>query len=119
MKKRITDSALSTLKLECQSKKKTEKLCYKGLRPQEYLSLLYPSQAQTIFKCRSKTLAIKDHQQYKFENNVCRQCKEEEETMEHIVNCGYADKIDSSVIFEVDEKISYNTKLQLILASTE
>ena len=118
VKIRITDSAFSALELECHGKKKTENLSYKALKPQEYLSLLYPSQAQTIFKCRSKTLAIKDHQHYKYDNNLCRRCEEEEETIEHIINCGYADKIDSSVVFKMDEEICYDTRLQLILIST-
>ena len=86
------------------------------LKPQEYLAHLYPNQSQAIFRSRSKTLAIKDHQRYKHDNNLCRRCGEKDETMEHIVNCSHDDKIDASIIYNVEE-ITYDMKLQLILVS--
>ena len=33
-------------------------------------------------------LDIKTHLTYKYEDRTCRGCKEEEEKLEHIVNCG-------------------------------
>ena len=37
---------------------------------------------------RSKTLDIKTHRTFKFHDTVCRGCGVEEETLEHLVNCG-------------------------------
>ena len=82
--------AFEELKRECRSKEKTEKLEYDELKTQEYLTKLSPSQSKVIFKCRSKTLNIKEHMQYKYNNNNhCRWCGVSDETLEHIVNCGY------------------------------
>ena len=118
VKKRVKETAFKVLKLECQGKKKTESLIFNSLSPQGYLSQLYPNQAQTIFRGRSKTLAIKDHQHYKFDNNLCRRCGGDNETIHHIVNCQYDDKVDASIIYQMEEELTYDQKLQLILLST-
>ena len=118
VKKKITEAAFKILKTECQGKKKTETISYGSFKPQEYLSHLYPSQAQIIFKSRSKTLAIKDHQQYKYDNKLCRRCGEEDETMEHVVNCQNDEKLDSSIVYNMEDEMTYDTKLQLILITT-
>ena len=118
VKKKVKEKALEALKAECKEKKKTEVLNYNTLRPQEYLSHLYPTQAEVIFKSRSKTLAIKDHQRYKHDNNLCRRCGEQDETFDHIVNCLHDDKIDPSVIYEVEDEVTYEMKLQLILIAS-
>ena len=47
-----------------------------------------PSEAKIIFKCRSKTLQIKDHMKYKYSDMSCRWCGVAEETLEHVTNCG-------------------------------
>ena len=39
-------------------------------------------------RCRSKTLDIKTHQTFKYNDTVCRWCNLEEETLSHIINCG-------------------------------
>ena len=44
--------------------------------------------AKIIFKCRSKTLSIKDHSRFKYSDNLCRWCGVDDETLQHIVNCG-------------------------------
>ena len=47
-----------------------------------------PSDARTIFKCRSKTLSIKDHMSFKYNDTSCRWCGVAEETLDHVINCG-------------------------------
>ena len=54
--------------------------------------------ARVIFKCRSKTLNIKEHIKYKVTNTSCRWCGVGEETLNHVVNCG-----KSTLITNVDE----------------
>ena len=89
----IKKVALKELKEECRSKEKTAEISYDELKPQEYLTKLGPSQSKIIFKCRSKTLNIKEHMQYKYRgNNHCRWCGVSDETLAHIVNCGYEGK---------------------------
>ena len=117
VKTRVTESAFEELKQECQEKKKTKSLVYTSFSPQDYLNHLYPSQAQVIFKCRCKTLEIKDHQRYRYNNNTCRRCGSQDETVEHIVNCNEQIHLDTSVLYNMEEKISYDTILQLTLIS--
>ena len=82
--------ALEELVAECKSKEKTRNLIYSDLKNQEYMSKLYPNHSKVIFKCRSKTLNIKEYMQYKYRNNNhCRWCGVSDETLEHVVNCGY------------------------------
>ena len=55
--------------------------------------------SKIIFRCRSKTLNIKEHMQYKYKENMhCRWCGISEETLCHIVNCGS----DGATIENVD-----------------
>ena len=75
--------------MECLSKEKTKYLKYTELKTQEYMTNLYPNHARIIFKCRSKTLNIKEYMQYKYQGaNHCRWCGISDETLGHIVNCG-------------------------------
>ena len=84
----IEKAALEELITECKSKKKTSSLTYESLKTQEYLKKLYPNQARVIFKCRSQTLDLKSHSTYKYNDLTCRRCCQEDETLEHIINCG-------------------------------
>ena len=88
VKKAITEVALKNLKKECSNQKKTASLIYSKLKPQDYLSKLYPWQSKLITRCRSKTLDIKTHQSFKYNDTLCRWCNLEEETLSHIINCG-------------------------------
>ena len=100
--------AFEELRKECRSKEKTEKLVYDELKTQEYLTKLCPSQSKLIFKCRSKTLNIKEHMQYKYrDNNHCRWCGVCDETLGHIINCGYEGEHMESA-----ERIVYGTDVQ-------
>ena len=87
MNKSVEKVAFSKLVVECTAKKKTADLGYDKLETQEYLKTLYPNQARIMFKCRSRTLDIKTHSTYKYEDQKCRKCGEQDETVEHAINC--------------------------------
>ena len=103
----IRNQAFEDLKKECGSKKKTENIQYTTFETQDYIKLLYPNIARTIFKCRAKTLNIKSHTKFKFKDSLCRWCGVTDETLEHIVNCGR----DDEMIVDV-EKVLHELKLE-------
>ena len=72
--------------------KKTSDIHYEDFKVQDYLLKLFPGQAKTVFKWRSKTLDIKSHLTYKYSDTDCRGCGSCEESVEHIVNCGQTDE---------------------------
>ena len=88
VKKAVTDAAFMELKENCFSLKKTSDLSYQKFATQDYLLKMFPNQARTIFKWRSKTLDIKTHSTFKYTDAVCRGCKIAEENVDHIINCG-------------------------------
>ena len=67
-----------------------------------------PGRAKVVFKCRSKTLNIKDHTRYQQDDNLCRWCGANAETLEHIVNCGSETRLDNA-----EEKVNRLEKVQL------
>ena len=83
----VQKTALEELVSDCKSKKKTSSLNYEVFKMQEYLKTFYPTQAKTIFKCRSETLDLKCHSTYKYSDLVCRKCNIADETVEHAMNC--------------------------------
>ena len=117
VKKKVKETAFKVLKQECCEKKKTGSISYNSLKPQDYLSKLYPKEAQVIFKSRSKILEIKDHQSYRFTDKSCRRCGQEDETLQHIVNCREEDYLDTQIVYNLDDEISYETRLTLQLIS--
>ena len=88
VKKAIVQTALADLTEECSKQKKTNTLTYTKLKPQNYLTKLYPWQSKMIFRCRSRTLNIKTHQTYKYQDTLCRWCNLHDESLAHIINCG-------------------------------
>ena len=88
VKKAITRTAFSNLLESCSNQKKTNLLVYTKLQPQDYLTKLYPWQSKLISRCRSKTLDIKTHQTFKYNDTLCRWCNLHEESLSHIINCG-------------------------------
>ena len=92
VKTTIIENAFQCLKNECESKSKTKNIRYNKFETQEYIKLMYPGAAKTIFKCRAKTLGIKEHTKFKFDNCLCRWCGVSNETLEHVVNCGRNDE---------------------------
>lgn len=89
VKKAVTQVAFDVLRKECQTKEKTKRLVYEEYRTQPYLTSMYHNHAKIVFKCRSKTLGIKQHMKYEYKENLhCRWCGVSEETLQHVVNCG-------------------------------
>ena len=97
VKNAVYTAALQELVAESHSLKKTASLEYKSLKVQDYFSHLYISQARIIFKWRSKTLDLKSHLTYKYSDMLCRGCKLNSETPDHVINCGDGNTIDISV----------------------
>ena len=93
IKKAVSEYAFSKLKAECRMQKKTGGLKYEEFKPQSYISTMYPDMAKTIFRCRSKTTNLKDHTKYQHSDNTCRWCGVDDETLNHIVNCGESELI--------------------------
>ena len=88
VKNAIRKVALTNLIQEFSQQKKTNTLVYTKLKPQDYLTKLFPWQSKLIFRCRSKTLDIKTHQTYKYSDKLCRWCNIWDEDLSHIINCG-------------------------------
>ena len=40
-------------------------------------------------KCRGQTVDIKSHLSYKYTDLLCRKCGLEDETLDHVINCGH------------------------------
>ena len=87
MKKAIEGTAFLDLCTQCSSLKKTSSLRYECFGTQDYLLKLFPGQARTVFKWRSKTLDLKSHSTYKYDDELCRGCGTCNESAEHVVNC--------------------------------
>ena len=97
VKNAITDTALKELVAETKGLKKTAPLQYNSLKLQEYFSHLYISQARLVFKWRSETLDLKTHLTYKYSDTLCRSCKSDIETPDHVLNCGMMNMMDIKV----------------------
>ena len=102
VKEAVRQYAFSKLRDECKAKKRTQNLNYDQFQAQGYLSKLYPDKAKIIFKCRSKTLSIKDHTKFQQSNNICRWCGATDETLNHVVECG-SPKVKYNAQIAVDE----------------
>ena len=102
VKEAVRQYAFSKLRDECKAKKRTQNLNYDQFQVQGYLSKLYPDKAKIIFKCRSKTLSIKDHTKFQQSNNICRWCGATDETLNHVVECG-SPKVKYNAQIAVDE----------------
>ena len=102
VKKAIRTKAFENLRKEAKEQSKTKEIEYTKFIPQEYIIKLNPTHSRIIFQCRSKSLNIKEYQNYKYENGGhCRWCGVVDETLEHVVNCGSS----GSKIHNVKESI--------------
>ncbi len=112
--KTINNMVFADLKKQCHELKKTANITYKSFKMQEYLSTMYPNQARLIFKSRCKTLDIKTENKYKYDEDdtLCRNCGVEDESFQHIINCGFdeADHININITeIEVVSKMIFST----------
>ena len=85
---------------------------------------MYPGAAKTILKCRAKTLKIKDHMSYKFNEYSCRWCGVSDETLEHIVNCGRNDErvenVEKALLaMDIDELNKIASRVDEFLSKVE
>ena len=112
IKKAVVQVAFKELQRECQGKEKTKQLSYKELKAQSYITTLYPNHSKIIFKCRSRTLSIKQHMKYKYgDDQSCRWCGICDESFQHIVNCGCND----SEISDAESVIDQGEDMQLLV----
>ena len=88
--KKVKEVVLGVLNREYQALKKDRTMVYSSLQLQEYFQFLFPNQSRIVFMARSKMLDIKTHRTHVYNDSVCRNCGVEEESLEHIVNCGWA-----------------------------
>ena len=44
---------------------------------------------------------------------VCRMCSKADETLFHIVNCGQEEEVDTSIVYDDHQYISYEKRLRL------
>ena len=108
VRKAVSENAFTVLYKESKGKKKTCHLNYSKLCIQPYFTKMYPSQARLLFKCRTRTLDIKTHVTYKYRaDSVCRSCGQNDETYEHIVNCGKEpiEVLDVNNLHEMDSRV--------------
>jgi hypothetical protein len=79
--------------LECKSQSKTaDAPTYHILTKQNYFTQLTPSKARTLFQIRAGVFDIKSNRPYQYDDESCRVCQIENETLDHIVNrCTQAD----------------------------
>ena len=118
VKERVKEVAFNDLKKQCEAKQRTGNLSFSSMNPQTYLEELYPNQAKVIIQCRSKTLDIKEFRQYIYHDLICRKCGNADETIEHIVNCGFQEEIDVSVLYSDIMDFPYEQKLVFITIAT-
>ena len=115
VRKAIIETAFSELQETCASMKKTADVDYQAFGTQDYLLKLYPPHAKAIFKWRSKTLDIKTHSTYKYEDTLCRGCGSAEESVEHVMNCDENVHVMAEEITklgEIDSETCNNLQLQ-------
>ena len=124
VKKAINETAFLELTENCKSLKKTADLHYNTFGTQQYLLKLFPEQAKTVFKWRSKTLDLKTHLTYKYNDSLCRRCESMEETVEHIMNCGgdipvVAEDVTALCVLSDDSLLNIQNQVKLIMSYIE
>ena len=121
VKEAIKRSAIEKLNSDCQRLKKVKQQ-YKEITVKDYLLKLNTGEARIVFAYRSGTLNIKTHRPYSYDDKLCRQCGEQEESVNHIVNQCKAVKdwhkidIDTEDINTLQEIAQ---RIQMFLAAVE
>ena len=111
----IVETAFLELQKTCKSMKKTSDIDYNSFGVQDYLLKLYPPHAKAIFKWRSKTLDIKTHSTYKYNDTLCRGCGRSDESVEHVMNCDESIQVMAEEITklgEIDRETCTSLQLQ-------
>ena len=55
-------------------------------KPADYMHKLTRKQASTIFKARTRMMKVKGNYRKGYSEHMCRACKSEEETQQHVLN---------------------------------
>ena len=114
VKKAVNDYAFKRLKEECKNKSKTQNITYDKFATQEYIKTMNPDCARIIFKCRSKTLNIREHTKYQNVHETCRWCGVTDETLEHVTNCG-----NEEVVTNVEVLLNQISDLSMVEKAAE
>ena len=88
----MEEGGFERLQRECKTKSKTRHLSYDSFGMRKYLRELFPNQAKMVLKSRCNLLDLKSHRPYMYPDMLCRKCKSETETFDHVVNCGFEEK---------------------------
>ena len=112
MQKKITEAGFKYLiKKKCEKgrQRKIGQLEYTKLSIQEYLLCGNKDTeiSKLIFKARGKILDIKEHNKWKYKDDICVGCETKSETFEEVIFCPGLMETDEIV----DEKLSYNVFL--------
>ena len=87
VKKKVVTFALNQLNEEMSSQKHGSQMSrYDQLQPQPYLQDFHPQKARKMFHVRAGILDVKAVRKYWYTDNVCRLCKGNEETVDHVIN---------------------------------
>ena len=106
----VTKFAQTELKKICKTQSKTRDLDFSTFEMQNYLKVLPPSMSNIIFKARSKTLDLKMHTPYLYNNTLCRMCGTEGETVVHIINCN--NNLDKFPVCDVESTLKNPTNVE-------
>ena len=121
VKEAIKRSAIEKLNSDCQRLKKVKQQ-YKEITVKDYLLKLNTGEARIVFAYRSGTLNIKTHRAYSYDDKLCRQCGEQEESVNHIVNQCKAVKDCHKVDIETEDINTLQViaqRIQMFLAAVE
>ena len=121
VKEAIKRSAIEKLNSDCQRLKKVKQQ-YKEITVKDYLLKLNTGEARIVFAYRSGTLNIKTHRPYSYDDKLCRQCGEQEESVNHIVNQCKAVKDCHKVDIETEDINTLQViaqRIQMFLAAVE
>lgn len=106
VRKAVTKFSFESLVNECKSQSKTKNLEYSEFKISKYLLATPPPASKYISQARSKTINIKYHLKYNYNDTNCRWCGIGEETLDHVVNC---DVSNSQPILNPQETVNNNS----------
>jgi hypothetical protein len=104
VKENTKKAAFKYLLKEKNKQSKIAHLQYERLEMQEYLmeGNKNTKLSQLIFKTRGRTLSIKTHKKWKYDDNICVGCEEKIETEDEFLTCkGLGDENEENVSYEM------------------
>jgi hypothetical protein len=126
IKKRVKEAINSVFHLNitasCKDKSKTQHLIEgigtwtPGKRP-SYMSNLNREQTSTIFKARTRMLPVKNNYRNQYKDNICRGCKAEPETQQHVLQS--CKQILMSDTTKVPSSHYFTEDIQILIKASE